>query len=185
MRPPNCRLKIADRSTLLEQTFVQNLPLDPRNPLQLISATIGVTANDGQVTSGTNTTTESTTNQFRINGAHLATTDMLIDGGANMVAYNSQAAGVPGVDAIAEFRVLTSAIAPEYGYTSGGIVNMALKSGANKIHGGAWEYFPQRPDGRQRLQCQQRESRAPAFAEKSVWRPIWWSNNYSQVLSWT
>ena len=139
--PAELQTQNADRSTLLEQTFVQNLPLDPRNPLQLISATIGVTTNDANVTSGTNTTTQSTTNQFRINGAHLTTTDMLIDGGANMVAYNSQAAGIPGVDAIAEFRVLTSAIAPEYGYTSGGIVNMALKSGANKIHGGGWEYF--------------------------------------------
>lgn len=138
--PPELQVENADRSTVLEPTFVQDLPLDPRNPLQLISATVGVTANDGQITSGTNTTTESTTNQFRINGAHMTTTDLLIDGGADMVAYNSQAAGIPGVDATSEFRVLTSAYAPEYGYTSGGIVNMALKSGTNTVHGGGWEY---------------------------------------------
>jgi hypothetical protein len=138
--PPELQVENADRSTVLEPSFVQDLPLDPRNPLQLIAATVGVTYNDAG-TSGGNTTTESTTNQFRINGAKYATTDMLIDGGADMVAYNSQAAGIPGVDATSEFRVMTIALAPEYGYTSGGIVNMALKSGTNTVHGGAWEYF--------------------------------------------
>lgn len=138
--PPELQTENADRSTLLEPSFVANLPLDPRNPLQLITATVGVTYNDGG-TSGTNNTTQSTTNQFRINGSKYATTDLLIDGGANMVAYNSQAAGIPGVDATSEFRVLTTAYAPEYGYTSGGIVNMSIKSGTNQLHGGAWEYF--------------------------------------------
>jgi hypothetical protein len=138
--PPELQVENADRSTLLEPELVANMPLDPRNPLQLIAATVGVTTNDAG-TSGTNNTTESTTNQFRINGAKYATTDLLIDGGANMVAYNSQAAGIPGVDATSEFRVLTDAYAPEYGYTSGGIVNMSLKSGTNTIHGGLWEYF--------------------------------------------
>jgi len=138
--PAELQTENADRSTLLEPSFVANLPLDPRNPLQLIAATVGVTNNDAG-TAGTNNTTESTTNTFRINGAKYATTDLLIDGGANMVAYNSQAAGIPGVDATSEFRVLTTAYAPEYGYTSGGIVNMSIKSGTNQLHGGAWEYF--------------------------------------------
>jgi hypothetical protein len=138
--PAELQTENADRSTLLESSLVSNLPLGIRNPLQLISDTVGVTRNDAG-TAGTNTTTQSTTNQFRINGSKQATTDMLIDGGANMVAYNSQAAGIPGVDATAEFRVLTTAYAPEYGYTSGGIVNMAIKSGTNKMHGGGWEYF--------------------------------------------
>jgi hypothetical protein len=138
--PAELQVEDADRSTLLEPSLTANMPLDPRNPLQLIAATVGVTTNDTG-TSGTNNTTESTTNQFRINGAKYATTDLLIDGGANMVAYNSQAAGIPGVDATSEFRVLTDAYAPEYGYTSGGIVNMSLKSGTNKIHGGLWEYY--------------------------------------------
>jgi hypothetical protein len=138
--PPELQVENADRSTLLEPVQVTNLPLDPRNPLQLIAATVGVTYNDSG-TSGTNNTTESTTNQFRINGAKYATTDLLIDGGANMVAYNNQAAGIPGVDAVSEFRVLTTAYAPEYGYTSGGIVNISIKSGTDKFHGGLWEYY--------------------------------------------
>jgi hypothetical protein len=138
--PPELQTENADRSTLLEPSFVANLPLDPRNPLQLIAATVGVTLNDTG-TSGTNNTTESTTNQFRINGSKYETTDLLIDGGANMVAYNNQAAGIPGVDATSEFRVLTTAYAPEYGNTSGGIVNMSIKSGTNMMHGGGWEYF--------------------------------------------
>ncbi len=138
--PAELQVENADRSTLLEPTFVADLPLDPRNPLQLISATVGVTLSDS-MDSGQNSASESRTNSFRINGGKSATTDVLIDGAANTTVYYHQDAGIPGVDATQEFRVLTDAYAPEYGNTSGGIVNISLKSGTNDLHGGAWEYF--------------------------------------------
>ena len=138
--PAELQVENADRSTLLEPTFVADLPLDPRNPLQLISATVGVTFSDS-MDSGQNSASESRTNSFRINGGKSATTDVLIDGAANTTVYYHQDAGIPGVDATQEFRVLTDAYAPEYGNTSGGIVDISLKSGTNDLHGGAWEYF--------------------------------------------
>ena len=137
--PPELQVENADRSTLLEPMQVTNLPLDPRNPLQLIAATVGVTLQRRSHVRARTTPTESTTNQFRINGSKYATTDMLIDGGANMVAYNSQVAGIPGVDATSEFRVLTTAYAPECTeHTSGGIVNMSIKPGTVKCHAWRW-----------------------------------------------
>lgn len=46
-----------------------------------------------------------------------------------------------GVDAIAEFSVLTSNYSAEYGRTSGGVVNATTRSGSNKIHGDAFWFL--------------------------------------------
>lgn len=62
-----------------------------------------------------------------------------IDGAPNM----SNAKGVgfsPPSDAISEFKVQTSAFDAQTGHTAGAVVNLALKSGTNKLHGAA-SYF--------------------------------------------
>ncbi len=137
---PELTVDRADRSLLMDHSFVDGIPLSVRNPLQLINFSVGVTVGDDGL-SGTNTSSESRTNTFRINGALGATTDILIDGATDTTSYYNQAAGIPGVDAVREYRVYTDAYAPEFGRTSGGIVTYALKSGTNQIHGSAFEYL--------------------------------------------
>jgi hypothetical protein len=46
-----------------------------------------------------------------------------------------------GVDAIAEFSVLTSNYSAEYGRTSGGVVNSISRSGTNQFHGNLYEFL--------------------------------------------
>ena len=46
----------------------------------------------------------------------------------------------PSVDAIQEFKVLTSAYSAEYGRQAGGMVVVTTKSGSNNIHGTLFEY---------------------------------------------
>jgi len=119
--PPQLTVDRPDRSVVIERSFVDSIPLNVRNPLQLINFSVAVTKGDDGL-SGTNTVSQSRTNTFRINGAKGATTDILIDGATNTTAYYNEAAAVPGVDTIQEYRVYTSAYAPEFGRTSGGIV---------------------------------------------------------------
>ena len=45
------------------------------------------------------------------------------------------------VDALQEFRILTSSFAPEYGRTPGGQVILLTRSGTNAFHGTLFEYF--------------------------------------------
>src|SRR5262249_35032424 len=45
------------------------------------------------------------------------------------------------VEALQEFRVVTSSFAPEFGRTPGGQVLLTTRSGTNDFHGGAYEYF--------------------------------------------
>ena len=138
--PPELTTDRPDRSVVIDRTFVANIPLNVRNPLQLINFSPAVTKGDDGL-SGQNVTSESRTNTWRINGAKGATTDIAIDGATDTTAYYNQAGGIPGVDAVQEYRVYTSAYAPEYGRTSGGTVAYALRSGSNAIHGSLFEYL--------------------------------------------
>ena len=45
------------------------------------------------------------------------------------------------MDAVEEFKVVTSGISAEYGRISGGYVTLATKGGTNKLHGSVYEYM--------------------------------------------
>ncbi len=66
----------------------------------------------------------------------------IIDGGE---AYDRGDAGdlniAPSPDALAEFKVLSSNYTADYGFGSGGTIDMALESGTRDFHGGLWEYL--------------------------------------------
>src|SRR5204862_5187141 len=47
----------------------------------------------------------------------------------------------PSVDAIQEFKVVTSPYAAEYGRSPGAAVSVSTRSGTNDVHGTAYEYF--------------------------------------------
>ena len=97
----------AERSVVVEQTFVNSIPLNVRNPLLMINSAVGVTP--AQATTGNNSASQSATNTFQINGTKATTSDQQIDGAANLVSYLNQVAAIPQVDAVEEFRVVTSA----------------------------------------------------------------------------
>jgi carboxypeptidase family protein len=69
--------------------------------------------------------------------------DFTLDGAPNRVSPNNTAPGnnsgvvgfSPPSDAIAEFKVQTNAFDAQAGQTAGAVVNLALKSGTNALHG--------------------------------------------------
>ena len=128
----------ADRGTVVENKFVQSIPLNLRNPLLLLTLTPGVTTG---LNAGINIASQSTTNNFRINGGRGNTSELLIDGAANTGTYNNQASAIPQVDSIQEFKVNTSPYGAEFGRTGGGVVSFAIKSGTNSPHGTLHEFL--------------------------------------------
>ncbi len=138
---PEINTENADRGIVTETALVSNIPLDIRNPLQLTNFSPGVTQSN-LLTAGTNASSQSTTNTFYINGTKAGESEILIDGAADTVFYDTHAAGaIPGLDAVEEFRTYTSPYAPEFGHTGGGVESYSIRSGTNDLHGGAWEYY--------------------------------------------
>ncbi|MGH9800593.1 MAG: TonB-dependent receptor, partial [Blastocatellia bacterium] len=75
-----------------------------------------------------------------INGQRAASTNVLLDGAANndeFVAGVGQ--GIP-LDSVQEYSVITNNFTAEYGRATGGIVNLATKSGTNNFHGTAYHF---------------------------------------------
>lgn len=70
-----------------------------------------------------------TANYFSVNGS-----DVEED-------VNAGTAVIPNLDAIAEFRIITSNFDAEYGEYSGGQISVVTKSGSNAFHGNSFEFL--------------------------------------------
>lgn len=128
----------ADRGSVVENKFLMSIPLNVRNPYLLLANVPGVTM--GRL-AGDNTASQSTTNNFRVNGGRGSTSEILIDGAANTGTYNNQVSAMPQLDSVQEFKVNTSPYAAEFGRTGGGIVSFSIKSGTNNLHGTFHEFL--------------------------------------------
>ena len=138
---PAIQTESSDRGTVAEMSLVETIPLDVRNPFQEVNFTPGV-VQSSSLTAGTNASSQSTTNTFYIEGTKGGESEILIDGAADTVFYDTHAAGdIPNLDSVREFKIYTAAYAPEFGHTGGGVQSYSIKSGTNAFHGGAWEYF--------------------------------------------
>lgn len=72
--------------------------------------------------------------QFSVGGTGANSVDFNMDGVSNN-AYGGRAAFVPPPDMVQEVRIETSTYDAATGHTSGGAVNIAMKSGTNAFHG--------------------------------------------------
>jgi hypothetical protein len=100
-----------------------------RNPLQVALLLPGAAfAND---------------NTLRINGMPSSTQAIRIEGqdATNGIWRQQNQVNQAGLDAIQEVSVQTSNFAAEYGQAGGGYFNYTMKSGTNKLHGTAYDYF--------------------------------------------
>lgn len=148
---PLVNTESATVSTVINRTFVENIPLNGRSFQTLIELTPGVVV------------TPSTFNdqgQFSVNGQRADANYFTVDGvSANFgvtgfVAMMQSASGalpalsasggtnsLVSIDAMQEFRIQTSSFAPEFGRTPGGQISIATRSGTNAFHGTLFEYF--------------------------------------------
>ena len=138
-------------STVIDRTFVDNLPLNGRSFQTLIMLTPGVvvtaTAFDdqgqfsvnGQRADGNYFTVDGVSANFGVTGytplvqaAGGALPALSVNGGTNSLV---------SVDAMQEFRIQTSSFAPEFGRTPGGQISIATRAGTNDFRGTLFEYF--------------------------------------------
>jgi len=81
--------------------------------------------------------------QIRINGLPSNTQSIRIEGQDAQMGISSgiQSWTQPSVDAIQETSIQTSNYSAEFGQAGGGVFNTTMKSGTNRYHGSAYDYF--------------------------------------------
>lgn len=125
-------------SQVMDQQRVVDLPLNGRDPTQLIIISGGAVNHSD----GTNTGNKSfyTSQSIAIAGSAGNTTNYLLDGGDNMDSFTNVNMPLPFPDAMAEFSVETSVLPARNGLHPGGLVNIVTKSGSNDWHGDVFEF---------------------------------------------
>ncbi|MGB7549118.1 MAG: TonB-dependent receptor [Terracidiphilus sp.] len=120
----------------------EQLPLNGRRYTDLATLTSGVSKiTEGPVNGSATPTNGNAGGDFAVNGTRGDQNDFILDGVDNNSNDNGDLAFVTSVDAIAEFKVQTSNYSAEFGRSGGAVINATTKSGANKIHGSAWEFL--------------------------------------------
>jgi hypothetical protein len=76
-----------------------------------------------------------------VNGQRETSNYFSVNGSDAEEDVNAGTAIIPNLDAIAEFRVVTSNFDAEYGEFSGGQVSVVTKSGSNGLHGSAFDFL--------------------------------------------
>jgi hypothetical protein len=128
----------ASRSQIISNQLISQLPTQGRNPFQIAWAMPGVVkAGDWRYLRSFDI---GGTTGFSINGGKKGDNEVLIDGISN-VRGNRTVVGVPSMEAVQEFKVLSNTYDSQYGRTGGGIVTIVSKSGGNAFHGSLFEYF--------------------------------------------
>ncbi len=126
-------------SNLVTGNQIRELPTLTRNPYDLIGLSNNVASDDpGRPVPGVGVASRGA--GFNINGQRAASTNVLLDGVDNTNAYYGSVGQNIPLDAVSEFRVVTSNFSAEYGRASGGIVNVATRSGSNAFHGSGYEF---------------------------------------------
>jgi len=123
----------------IENKRISELPLNGRQVYMLLQLTAGTlfTQTTFGATGFSGTRAWDVNGSLSIHGSRTGNNEFLVDG-----APNSGTGGgtgnwnyAPPVDAIEEFKVSTASIDASLGRTSGGVVNMTLRSGTNQLRG--------------------------------------------------
>ncbi|MDX1982047.1 MAG: TonB-dependent receptor [Bryobacteraceae bacterium] len=119
---------------------VRDLPLNGRNPLALVALSPAVIPQNGSQRAPAGQNFFAWGN-FQIGGGTTNQSQTYLDGAPVNLNYANLLALVPTQDSLAEFKVQTSALSAEFGRTSGGVINLATRSGTNRFHGTLYEFL--------------------------------------------
>jgi hypothetical protein len=115
---------------VINHTQVEDLPLNGRDFSSLIPLNAGVTPGmQGQSNGG-----------YNYNGSR-SDQNMYMLNGVDNIDANNNIISKPSIDAIEEFQVQTGDYSAEFGRTAGGIVQLQLRSGSNKLHGSVFDFL--------------------------------------------
>ncbi|MDQ1472674.1 MAG: hypothetical protein QOJ99_4154, partial [Bryobacterales bacterium] len=134
-------LQTQDASTgqVINQKFINDLPLTSRSVFNLAELSPGVT----QAPGGSFGLNAGATN-FISNGGRNSTADIVMDGVSQTNQENNSgittALYTPPVDAVEQFNVQQNTYSADIGFGGNTVINVVTKSGSNNFHGSLYEF---------------------------------------------
>jgi hypothetical protein len=117
---------------------ITQLELNGRDFTQLLTLSAGVSNQSGSDEGGQGASTVA----FSINGGRTEYNNFEVDGGDTLDNGSNTTINVyPSIDAIAEFKVLSSNYGAQYGKNGSGSVEVETKSGTSSFHGDVYEFL--------------------------------------------
>ena len=138
---PLLQTESSSLGTIETEKRISDLPLNGRNFIQL--AYLGPGANGGQTgsnVSGGVFENERADEAVSVNGLRVSNNNFLLNGVDNNEFGLGGVIVLPPPDAIQEFKTEESSMSAEFG-RGGAAVNVVLKSGTNRLHGGVYEFI--------------------------------------------
>jgi hypothetical protein len=127
-------------SYVVDQRTIEDLPLNGGNALALAALLPGVVNAFGANTSGFNDR-GTQLSSVRIGGGAVGAYSNTLDGASNQITYLGEVAINPQADSISQFRSYNGTTPAQYGFTSGGAIDIATRAGTNSIHGSLYEFL--------------------------------------------
>jgi hypothetical protein len=140
---PTVQSESADIGTDVSTKQVLDLPLALGSVVQAMrSPEAFVFLTPGTVGPGT-ANGNGGTFESKISGGQNYGTEVLLDGASTYRSENGSSFDetAPSVDALGEYKVITSTIPAEFGHTTGGIESFNTRAGTNNFHGSAYDIF--------------------------------------------
>ena len=127
---PLLQTQSASTGEVISSSEIENMPLLGRDFTNLTLLVPGVVHGDG----GNNV-------NLSVNGQREFGNSIQLNGVEITGNRNNDSSLRPSVDAMSEFKVVTSDYAPEFGRASGGAILLQTKAGGNHFHGTVYEFF--------------------------------------------
>ena len=141
---PLLQTQSASVATTVGARAVQEMPLNGRNVLNLISLAPSVVPQGGADGSLTGKNVFAAGN-YQIGGGTANQSASFFDGvTVQDTAYGNIVVLTPSPDSVEEFSVQTNSSSAEFGRFTGGVVNMASRSGSNAFRGSLFEFHRNR-----------------------------------------
>src|SRR5690349_18390886 len=125
-------------ATTIDQQRINNLPINERNYINFALTNSTVSRDNGRPIGPAPTT------GLNFGGQRGRSNLVQVDGADNTDNSVNASRSTVSQEAVQEFQVVTNSFAPEFGRSSGGVVNVVTKSGTKEFHGNVFGFLRHR-----------------------------------------
>jgi hypothetical protein len=122
-------------SNTIDQTRIENLPINQRDYINFTLTTSNVTRDNGRPIG------PAPTSGLNFGGQRGRSNLVQVDGADNTDNSVNASRSTVSQEAVQEFQVVTNSFAPEFGRSAGGVVNVVTKSGTNEVRGNIFGFI--------------------------------------------